>query len=135
MFRTVFQGLINDMATLRSYWNTSPLFAFLFVNDHIPTDGDVFGDYVEPTFAGYAQVNMAGFALPMIVGVRAVVAANPVQFMVTANGPLDLCFGWGIRDNNFFNLLGAERFDTPIPMQNAGNTILRYPVLTIKSET
>lgn len=135
MFKIVFEGLLSQLSRLQLYWNAGlVLDAFLFVNDHVPADGDVYGDYTQPTFTGYALGTAQGFSIPTIVGTRAITAGNPLQWLCTVASPVDVCYGWGLYDHNLAQLLGAERFDAPIPIQNPGDSIVRYPVMTLKAE-
>lgn len=86
----------------------------LFSNNHVPTPGDVIGDYTEATFTGYAAVTVArsGYGAPSLDGDEAVITAtSPPTYSCTGGGG-QTCYGWYAVGATSGVLIAAQRFDS-----------------------
>lgn len=99
----------------------------LFVNDKIPAASDVIGDYTDPTFDGYADSAAITYLAPYVDSEgNAEVVGDPKQFTCTGATVQDLVYGYVVESSGGA-LLWAERFDAPVPMGTAGDTLVILP--------
>lgn len=108
---------------------------FLFINNHIPTDADVFADYVEAGYQGYAEQTTSAWSPSAIVANQGLTQAATLVFLCTGPATPQDIYGYGVYLPGPNTLLWAELFQPgPLPMHNLGDTIIITPVLTSASE-
>jgi hypothetical protein len=88
----------------------------LFVNDVTPDANSIAAQFTEPTFTGYAAVNLTMDAVSLNNTNVPVSQSNLVRFQPSADGGTDQAYGIFITTAAGV-LIAAERFDAPIPMQ------------------
>jgi hypothetical protein len=88
----------------------------LFSNDVTPDQATVFGDLIEPTFDGYAQVD-----LDPGLWAQSALAAGCIHYAWSGGtyswnvvaGPLDTIYGWAWIDATAGKIKRIQRFDAP----------------------
>jgi len=92
----------------------------LFKNNFSPTPDSVAGDFTECDFSGYAPINMSAFGTAYIDSISGQYVADSVAktFLATSASPFvaNTVYGYFITDGTGLNLLGFEKFATPIPV-------------------
>lgn len=132
-------GLVQTNDGLRAALNAQiqflgGLWCELFVNDHTPSQSDLYTDYVYASFPGYAGQQLAGWSLPYLnSSAQAEVAAQLVAFtQASLASPVQTVYGYVVRDSSL-RVLAAERTE-PLgyPMSVAP---LTYRVRVVKTES
>lgn len=95
----------------------------LYVNDVSPDEASNVGQFSEPTYTGYAAVNLT-MNNPAINDQGLVVSqSNLCTFRVTLSGGSDVVYGIFLEAPGGV-LISATRFDTPQPMSDVNDTIV-----------
>ena len=112
----------------------------LFTNNHTPVDTDVVGDYVEATFAGYAEIPLVSANWVVTPGDPASAAYPDIVFTRTVSGALQTVYGYYVVQRVSEVLMWAELFsdndptNAPYDMVNLGDTITLPPRFTLRDE-
>lgn len=107
----------------------------LFQNNYSPVYNSVLANFVDASFPGYHIRSIAIWIVtPLAVGVQ-IQAQNPVVFTQSASAPLQLVYGFYIKDNVSNKLLMAYRDPNgPYPFENAGDNLSIQPTFTCLSQ-
>lgn len=133
------EGIIPDEGLLRGLqWTLdngdTQTFAWqllLFVNDLAVDEDSVFVDVVEPSWAGYARVNLppSGWSVPFLTDhiATATWGTDPVEF-VNTTGPTETVYGCAMFDPAFGVLRQIQRFEAgDIRAVAAGESVFLVP--------
>jgi len=105
----------------------SPPHAFLYTNNITPGEGTVWADLVEAAYTGYADVDLADgtWGTPFISpeGDTRIASQLAFHFDGLGGGSPVTVYGWGIVNNGKTELLCAERFVTPIEIDDAADQV------------
>lgn len=101
--------------------------ARLFTNNFALTQTKVFGDFTEPTFTGYATIDLSTMAAAIINGMdQGQKIINPASWACTANGAAFTCYGYLITITDLSaaqRVFFADKFPGPVVVQNNGDAI------------
>jgi len=106
----------------------------LFTNDITPTEGDVIGDYDEPSAGWYGRIEMEDWPASAMVGGKASTTNDPVTFTDDGAGGSTSIYGYFIVDGDG-DLVGAEADPaSPIVLNAAGAAYVVTPTFTNDNE-
>jgi hypothetical protein len=106
-----------------------PLIIRLYKVDRQPLPSDVFADYVEADFDGYASEILAWSPAGVNPLGKGQANAASLTWTQTGIGVMNTIFGVYVATNTDV-LMFAERFPAPIAMDAIGKQIFNQPVLT-----
>jgi hypothetical protein len=112
----------------------SPTVVHLFVNDYIPDETSVIGDFTEATFPGYSPAP-ATWPTPAFLnmdGQAEIDAINASTFSSTGTS-IQTAYGYFVDDGSLTTCLWAERFSSPVPFMLSGSFVSVLLVLTAVS--
>lgn len=119
--------LLRQIGYERSYRNGESTLG-LFVNDFEPDSDTQIGDFVLPSYTGYASQDLTGeWIAPRkeAMGVYTIFAGQHV-FSVTTPGELEMVYGWFVFRGTI--LLDAVRLFAPIVLSNGGLQLTIRPI-------
>jgi hypothetical protein len=102
----------------------------LFTNDHIPTEGDVVGNFIEATGGGYATIQLDPTQWVITPGEPSL-GEHPQVSWVFTGGVVGNVYGYYVTRRSTGDLVWAERFSNgPYLIQTANDQIRVTPRLT-----
>lgn len=103
----------------------------LFVNDHEPDYTDTFASFVDATFSGYPGYTALAWGAAFINGSnQGQDNATQVSWQHSGGVIGELVYGAFVTDEDD-NLLWADRFDAPVSMTTAADSLFYQPRLTV----
>ena len=117
-----------DISVLSPLSSTSTI--GLFVSPTAPADPLVLGDFVSPTFTGYARVVLTTQSDGLNADGAGIIKSDLLaQFKVTTAGTAQIIYGWFVQNSGGTSLEAYGFFDSPIAMTNVDDTINLTPFL------
>ena len=115
--------------------NAEDLVLRLYQNSHVPVDDDTLAAYTEADFPGYAAVTLTGNLWTAQAGNPSSVAYEAVQFVCSADTALQTIYGYYLTRFVTGDLILAEEFAAPIPIQSVGNRVIIAPRIEASDTT
>lgn len=107
----------------------------LFKNNITPDVQTALADLEECDFDGYAASAAVTWGSVIHAGADSVqIASDAKEFVATGGTTPNNIYGWYVTDGAGTGYLGAERFDEPIPVVEAGNGLSLQAVLILPSD-
>jgi hypothetical protein len=132
MMVTTDRGAAEDLADIL---NARDFALVLFVNDRMPTRGDVREDYVEASFPGYGPIVLTASSWTIREGREAVATAGDQEWRQTADARTEeRVFGYLVVDAATGALRRADRFAAgPFSMMRENDRITLEPTITLRN--
>jgi hypothetical protein len=104
----------------------------LFVNNIVPNENSVVGDFTEATFTGYAGINQALGAPSTITDPisgqqKIIIAPTSGSYVFSATGavsPPQTVYGFYLTDKNSTKVLAFQLLPVPITITNSGDGLV-----------
>jgi len=104
--------------------------AHLFINAIVPTVDSVVANFNEATFTSYTNQNIVWNSPPYTNGNNQAEMTGGTLVWVAGSAPTtQTIYGAFVTDAGGTNLLWAERFTTPVPVNSAGDGVTYVPAL------
>jgi hypothetical protein len=109
------------------------IYVRLYQNDHTPTENDDTGDYVQANFVGYAAKNPVFPGPASTVSDKAELTSIDIVWQKTASSGSNTIYGYYLTNFAPNVLYGAEKFASPITMNDVGDTVAFAIKATLES--
>jgi len=124
------EGLLETLLRVESSYElpASGLSLRLFQNDITPSRLSVAADFVVADFSGYMNIDLGAWVVAVDTVEEEPVMQAPESVFTDSTGAVDnVIYGYYILDGGA--VIAAEKFTTPVPMEDAGDTIRITPRL------
>lgn len=123
------------LAALNKTAQASDQYMILFSNDHTPAEDDELADYTPATFSGYSPATLDGDNWAVTAAEPSVASYAEQEFTSDADQTPETIYGYAIFLVGDDTFVGAERFPSPVPVQNDTDLVAVTPRLRLYQKT